>query len=42
MAFTRSTSAVCKRVIGADIVPIAGKAAMIVAREPGGRIRRAV
>ena len=42
MAFTRSTSAVCKRAIGADIVPIAGKAAMMVAREPGGRIRRAV
>ena len=42
MAFTRSTSDACKRAIGADIVPIAGKAAMIVAREPGGRIRHAV
>ncbi len=42
MASSRSASAACKRAIGADIVPIAGKAAMIVAREPGGRIRRAV
>ena len=42
MAFTRSTSAACKQAIGADMVPIASKAAMMVAREPGGRIRRAV
>ncbi len=42
MAFTRSTSAACKQAIGADIGPVACKAAMIVAREPGGRIRRAV
>jgi len=42
MAFTGSACAACKRAIGADIVPVAGKAAMIVAREPGGRFRRAV
>ena len=42
MSFTRNTSAACKRAIGADIGPVACKAEMIVAREPGGRIRHAV
>ncbi len=42
MAFTRSASAACKWAIGVDIVPIAGKAAMIVALAMGGRIRHAV